>query len=476
MLLAPLVLVFPAATLAFWLPIRPRQASARDDCTLITTLAPVTLTSIYPASTIAGKRQGQVTGGGSLIYTTALPTLGPDGPGLHTYTVTAPCPAAECQLPAATECPPGFTTTAVVCHVCGDRPVTTVLTLPSETATAAQGSPYRDGSEDWSTSGENGDGQAAEVCKEGSCVLGPASTPSGFVKSIRPTLLDHAKPTGSLPDSEAPASSDSESSPSPPQSPSSPGAHESPGAPGHHDLPGSSGSSNAPASLDSESLPSTSGTPEEPDTGKSPDAAEFPDDGSSDTSKHPGSPESLKSPPSLGPESPPSPPPSPASPLPPKSSLSPGAPESPDTAQSPGTPKQPSFPTSPRTPSPSGSESSTSPSRVSESQGAGQHPESPKIPEPPKSPTSPTSPNSQKPTTVSNDSTIGGEAEPEVISNGDTTGGEPAPEAVSSNYPSLEATPTPTVVQVTGSAAGNRAIKAIILGPAVVFILLWFLL
>ncbi|KAF5628947.1 hypothetical protein F52700_8040 [Fusarium sp. NRRL 52700] len=165
MLFTPLILLFPAVSHASWLPFRRGQASTPEDCTVTSTLSPITMTSIYPTSTIGphgsgsgfngsggsgsgsggsndsgGSGQGQVTGGGSLIYTTALPTLGPNGPGVHTYTITAPCASSHCQRPAPTECPPGFTTTAVICHVCGEHPVTTTLTLPIESATAAQGS------------------------------------------------------------------------------------------------------------------------------------------------------------------------------------------------------------------------------------------------------------------------------------------------------------------------------------------------
>ncbi|KAF5589682.1 hypothetical protein FPANT_6232 [Fusarium pseudoanthophilum] len=172
MLFTPLILLFPAVSHASWLPIRlpirRGQPSIPEDCTVTSTLSPITMTSIYPTSTIgphgsdggshgsggsgsgsgsgsngpggSGHGHGHVTDGGSLIYTTALPTLGPNGPGVHTYTITAPCASSHCQRPAPTECPPGFTTTAVICHVCGEHPVTTTLTLPIESATAAQGS------------------------------------------------------------------------------------------------------------------------------------------------------------------------------------------------------------------------------------------------------------------------------------------------------------------------------------------------
>ncbi|EXL96780.1 hypothetical protein NOF04DRAFT_9452 [Fusarium oxysporum II5] len=159
MLFTPLILLLPAVSHASWLPFRRGQPSNPEDCTVTSTLFPITVTSIHPTSTIGphgsgsgsgsgsggsngsgGSGHSQVTGGGSLIYTTALPTLGPNGPGAHTYTITAPCASSDCQRPALTECPPGFTTTAVICHVCGELPVTTTLTLPIESATAAQGS------------------------------------------------------------------------------------------------------------------------------------------------------------------------------------------------------------------------------------------------------------------------------------------------------------------------------------------------
>ncbi|KAG5751825.1 hypothetical protein H9Q70_005515 [Fusarium xylarioides] len=168
MLFTPLLLLFPAVSHASWLPFRRGQPSNPEDCTVTSTLSPITVTSIHPTSTIGphgsssgsggshgsgsgsdgsdgsngsgGPGHGQVTGGGSLIYTTALPTLGPNGPGIHTYTITAPCASSHCQRPASTDCPPGFTTTAVIFYVCGEHPVTTTLTLPIESATAAQGS------------------------------------------------------------------------------------------------------------------------------------------------------------------------------------------------------------------------------------------------------------------------------------------------------------------------------------------------
>ncbi|RSL49680.1 hypothetical protein CEP54_012320, partial [Fusarium duplospermum] len=372
-MLFTLILVFPAATLASWLPIRPRQASVSDDCTITSTLHPVTLTSIYPVSTIAGSGQGQVTGGGSLIYTTALPTLGPSGPGLHTYTITAPCPSAECQPPAATECPPGFATAAVVCHVCGEIPVTTVLTLPSEMATA---SPNKDGSTggpgDGSAGGENGN----PACKGGSCAPGSAPTASGFVKSVRPTSLDHARPTGpSFYDgpgtNKAGASSPTNDAGASPPLPQGPDALDRPqdaaGAadmPKHQPIPGSPNSANAPPSADSEPSPSSPETVRKPATVGNPDA---------------GSPETHAS--------------SNASASSDSESSVPGTVEKPATAEkpnagSPDTPKKPEAHASPNTPGSQDSESSassSSPSGTGEKPATAENPDtgSPDIPKQP---------------------------------------------------------------------------------------------
>ncbi|KAH7237354.1 hypothetical protein B0J15DRAFT_453832 [Fusarium solani] len=406
-MLLSLVLVFPAATLASWLPIRPRQASTPDDCTLTSTLPPVTRTSIYPVSTIADSGPGQATGGGSLIYTTALPTLGPSGPGLHTYTITAPCPLAECQPPAATECPPGFTTAVVVCHVCGESPVTTVLTLP-EMATA---SPNRDDSTDGSGHGSASGVNGHPACKGGSCVLGSAPTVSGFVKTTRPTSLDHAKPTGPLSVPEAPGFNEAGASLPSPQSPSSPNAlqpqdhpqNDRQGAPGaadipeHQPTPGSPKSPSAPPSAGSGSSPGSPETVEKPATVENPDAG-FPN-----------------------------------------------SPEKPDAHA----------PTVPDSSDSESSASSLSPSTLPESPVTGQHPENPKLPESPKSPTSPTVPNAQHPATDSQDGTVGGGAAPEVVS-------------------SPEATPAaPTTVLVTGSAPGSRVTKTAILGALAIGFLFW---
>lgn len=409
-MLFSLVLVFPAATLASWLPIRPRQASTPDDCTLTSTLPPVTLTSIYPVSTIADSGQGQATGGGSLIYTTALPTLGPSGPGLHTYTITAPCPSAECQPPAATECPPGFTTAVVVCHVCAESPVTTVLTLPEKATASPKADGSTNGSADvpghGSTGGENG----YAACKGGSCVLGSAPTVSGFVKTTRPTSLGHARPTGPVSLPESPAANNAGASAPSPQSPSSPsslhpedqaegdrqGTPEAADIPEHQPIPGSSEPASAPPSAGSGSSQGSSETVEKPAT------VENPDSGSSDNSKKPEAHDS-------------------------------NVPESSDSKSS---------------------ASSSSPSTLPESSATGQHPENPKLPESPKSPTSPTVPNAQQPATDSQDGNAEGAA-PEVVS-------------------SPEATPgAPTAVVITGSAPGSRVAKTTILGALAITFLFW---
>ncbi|KAF5251428.1 hypothetical protein FANTH_3449 [Fusarium anthophilum] len=164
MLFTPLILLLPAISYASWSPIKRGQPSNPEDCIVISTLSPIIMTSLHPTSTFGpngpgsgsgsgsgdandsgGLIHGQVTDYGSLVYTTALPTLGPNGLGIYTYTITAPCASDYCQRPASNECPPGFITTTVICHVCGVHPVTTTLTLPIESATAAQRS--RDGPE-----------------------------------------------------------------------------------------------------------------------------------------------------------------------------------------------------------------------------------------------------------------------------------------------------------------------------------------
>ncbi|KAF4946084.1 hypothetical protein FSARC_14280 [Fusarium sarcochroum] len=157
MLFTPLVLLFPAVSLASWLPIKPRQPSNADNCTFTSTLPPVTMTSVYPTSTVGS--QSHMTGGGFLIYTTAFPTLGSDGPNLHTYTITAPCDKTQCQRPASGDCPPGFTATAVVCNACGEQAITTILTLPVESGPAAQASAGGDICKD----GSSGSVEACQV-------------------------------------------------------------------------------------------------------------------------------------------------------------------------------------------------------------------------------------------------------------------------------------------------------------------------
>ncbi|KAM0499161.1 hypothetical protein ACHAP8_005872 [Fusarium lateritium] len=109
------------------------------------------MTIIYPTSTIGG--QSQVTGGGSLIYTTAFPTLGSDGPNQHTYTVTVPCDEIQCMRLASGERPPAFTATTAVCHTCGEKAIATTLTLPVESGPAAQVSASGDTCKDDSSGG-----------------------------------------------------------------------------------------------------------------------------------------------------------------------------------------------------------------------------------------------------------------------------------------------------------------------------------
>ncbi|KPM44408.1 hypothetical protein AK830_g2142 [Neonectria ditissima] len=142
MFLPTLLVLFPAAALAARLPFMPRQAANGDNCTSTTTLPPVTFTSLSPTSTLGGQSPSVSGGSGSLIYTTAFPTLGNDGLGVHTYTVTIPCPGttgSPCRPLGPGECPPGFTTSAVACSACGSSVVTTVLTLPVETPVGSEG-------------------------------------------------------------------------------------------------------------------------------------------------------------------------------------------------------------------------------------------------------------------------------------------------------------------------------------------------
>jgi hypothetical protein len=211
MLFTRLILLFPAVSLASWLPIKPRHEPNADSCTLTSTLSPITVTSIHPTSTVGISAPGEATGGGSLIYTTAYPTLGPDGPGLHTYTITAPCSTSRCVRPASGGCPPGFTTTAVVCHACGDKAVTTVLTLPIESTTAIQGSGSGDIPKgDHGSTGEDGN--------ENIRTLTAFVTTTGR-KTI---VISKAKPTDSLsspqdPTSDAPQGPGSADTPKKPQ-------------------------------------------------------------------------------------------------------------------------------------------------------------------------------------------------------------------------------------------------------------------
>ncbi|KAJ4203486.1 hypothetical protein NW759_015162 [Fusarium solani] len=275
----------------------------------------------------------------------------------------------------------------------------------------ATASPNRDDSTDGSGHGSASGVNGHPACKGGSCVLGSAPTVSGFVKTTRPTSLDHAKPTGPLSVPEAPGFNEAGASLPSPQSPSSPDAlqpqdhpqNDRQGAPGaadipeHQPIPGSPKSPSAPPSAGSGSSPGSPETVEKPATVENPDAG-FPN-----------------------------------------------SPEKPDAHA----------PTVPESSDSESSASSSSPSTLPESPVTGQHPENPKLPESPKSPTSPTVPNAQHPATDSQDGTVGGGAAPEVVS-------------------SPEATPaTPTTVLVTGSAPGSRVAKTAILGALAIGFLFW---
>ncbi|KAG4292543.1 hypothetical protein FPRO06_12031 [Fusarium proliferatum] len=137
----PLFLLFPVVSLASWLPVKPMQASGEDECTSTTRiLPPITQIRIYPTSTrVAIGCQAQATGGSSLIYTTAVPATNLHGPDIHTHTVTSHCDETQCQRPASGSCTPGSIVTTVVCHTCGEKPITTTLTLPIETVPKIQG-------------------------------------------------------------------------------------------------------------------------------------------------------------------------------------------------------------------------------------------------------------------------------------------------------------------------------------------------
>ncbi|KAH6969311.1 hypothetical protein HG530_005647 [Fusarium avenaceum] len=249
MLFTPLLLLFPAISLAMP-PMVPRQAKG-DNCTFTSILPTITLSSIYPTSTVG---HGQVTGGGTLIYTTAYPTLGPDGPGLHTYTVTAPCAETHCQLPASADCPPGFTKTTVVCHACGEQAITTILTLPIESATAGQGS----------AGGDNPKGGSTGIGSAGNQhVVSSAVTLTAFVTSHR-TLVVSVKPT------ESPESPFPWKSPQGPGLPNNPEHSQVPGDSRHmdtkHSRPAGSRESDYPAihrnpgSLEPQVVPTSTGT------------------------------------------------------------------------------------------------------------------------------------------------------------------------------------------------------------------------
>ncbi|KAF5690640.1 hypothetical protein FDENT_3804 [Fusarium denticulatum] len=265
MLFTPLILLLPAVSHASWLPIRlpirRGQPSIPEDCTVTSTLSPITMTSIYPTSTIgphgsssgshgsdgsgSGSKgsdssgHGQVTDGGSLIYTTALPTLGPNGPGVHTYTITAPCASSHCQRPAPTECPLGFTTTAVICHVCGEHPVTTTLTLPIESATAAQGSPGGA-----AKAGSTLTAVVTAVVHKSVAPVSPAESVYPWISRGGPELPDAQKP------SQGPGGSDSKHGGAGkgdelPDGPKSTGAAESPEGPKNTGTPESPGGADA---------------------------------------------------------------------------------------------------------------------------------------------------------------------------------------------------------------------------------------
>lgn len=175
-----------------------------------------------------------MTGGGTLIYTTAFPTLGPDGPGLHTYTITAPCAETHCQRPASADCPPGFTKTTVVCHACGEQAITTILTLPIESAAAGQGS----------AGGDSRKAGPTGVSAGNHHVVSPAVTLTAFVTSHK-TLVVSFKPT------ESPGSSFPWKSPQGPRLPNNPEHSQVPGDSGHvdtkHSRPAGSRESDYPA-------------------------------------------------------------------------------------------------------------------------------------------------------------------------------------------------------------------------------------
>lgn len=265
MLFTPLLLLFPAVSLA-WPPIVPRQASNGDNCTFTSILPTITLSKIYPTSTVGG--HGQVTGGGTLIYTTAFPTLGPDGPGLHTYTIIAPCAETQCQRPDSNDCPPGFTKTTVVCHACGEQAITTILTLPIESATAGQGSAGGDSNKGGSTGVSAGNQHAASS----------AVTLTAFVTSHR-TLVVSVKPTASP---SSPEGSFPWKSPQGPGLPNNPEHSQVPGDSGHvdtkHSRPAGSQESDYPAihrnpgSLESPVAPTSSATAPQSEPADGPDS------------------------------------------------------------------------------------------------------------------------------------------------------------------------------------------------------------
>ncbi|KAI1840402.1 hypothetical protein JX266_013410 [Neoarthrinium moseri] len=71
------------------------------------------------------------------VYTTAYPILCPTGVSDQPYTITETYVGMSTLLPwpTPTSIPYGFTTSEAVCHACGDKPVTTVITCPTGGAT-----------------------------------------------------------------------------------------------------------------------------------------------------------------------------------------------------------------------------------------------------------------------------------------------------------------------------------------------------
>ncbi|RBR11065.1 uncharacterized protein FIESC28_09210 [Fusarium coffeatum] len=93
MIFLRLITLFPAIALSSKLPFERGHATNADNCTYTGTWPVITVTSVLPTLTIGGPDgvQAHSAGGASLIYTTALPAIGADGIGVHTYTITTPC-------------------------------------------------------------------------------------------------------------------------------------------------------------------------------------------------------------------------------------------------------------------------------------------------------------------------------------------------------------------------------------------------